>query len=127
MVEPVIEPMPPSTTIATTSKLRTKVKLCGARLPLERPAQRSRHPGEGSAEHERAYLVPGGVDPHRFGRHLILPDREEGASVGRVPQRLATDDGPDGHRPDPGEVRPVRDGREPDRAPKKGVFSMLTG
>src|SRR6266478_6133159 len=36
-VEPVIEPMPPSTTIATTSKLRTKVKLCGARLPSNAP------------------------------------------------------------------------------------------
>ena len=37
MVDPVIDPMPPSTTIATTSKLRTKVKLCGARLPSNAP------------------------------------------------------------------------------------------
>jgi len=37
MVEPVIDPMPPSTTMATTSKLRTKVKLWGARFPSNAP------------------------------------------------------------------------------------------
>ena len=37
MVDPVIDPMPPSTTIATISKERTKVKLCGERFPSKAP------------------------------------------------------------------------------------------
>ena len=37
ITEPLIEPIPPSTTIATISNERTKVKLCGARFPSKAP------------------------------------------------------------------------------------------
>ena len=46
MVEPVIDPIPPSTTMATISKLRTKVKLCGARLPSKAPESAPARPAK---------------------------------------------------------------------------------
>src|SRR5881227_973649 len=75
---------------------------------------------EERADHERAHLVPGGVDAHRLGGDLVLADGEEGAAVRGVAQALGNEDGGDGRSPDPGEVGAMGNWREPDGAAEEG-------
>ena len=46
-------------------------------VPLIARGERARDAGPGRREEEGEELVPGGVDAHRLGGHLVLPDRHQ--------------------------------------------------
>ena len=79
MATPIWLPMPPSTTMASTTALSMNVKDFGADEALARREERAGEAAEAGADGERRELGVGGVDAERAAGDLVLAQRLPGA------------------------------------------------